>query len=161
MRSEESTGSLASTLADQVALLYEARPGDPRVGISENTLTFAFEGGLTTSDECLLAAGRDQEVRTFREHFLQAASATLSEIVSSFAEAEVTFFFAAFDPASRITSCFFVLDSQADPQSEQRRAIRNWGEQVRRNARDLRIRHHQVRDEHKRLREILRRARRV
>jgi uncharacterized protein YbcI len=159
MKAADSIGSsaLASTLADQIALLYEARPGDPRVGLNENMLTFAFEGGLTSSDECLLAAGRKREVRAFREHFLQAASTQLSEIVTSFAGAEVTFFFAAFDPASRTTSCFFVLDSEADPQREQRRAIRNWSEQVRRNARDLRARHDQIRSEHRRLREGLHR----
>jgi hypothetical protein len=156
----ESTDSLATTLADQIALLYEARPGDPRVGVNENMLTFTFEGGLTASDECLLAVGRDRDVREFRERFLHAASPRLSEIVSAFAEAEVTFFFTAFDAGARTTSCFFVLGSPADPRRERRRAIRNWGEQVRRNARDLRAEHAQVRSEHKRLRQMLRQVRR-
>jgi uncharacterized protein YbcI len=146
---------LVAGLSDQLTLLYGVRPGDPRADLNGNVLAFTFEGGLSGSDELLLEAGHDQRVREFHEHFLQAASEQLAGIVSSFTGASVAFFFAAFNPGSRTTNCFFMLEAQADAQLEQREAIRNWSEQVQRNARDLRARHAAMRAEHKRLREAL------
>lgn len=151
-------GDLVAGLTDQLALLYGVRPGDPRADLNGNVLAFAFQGGLSGSDELLLEAGRDRQVREFHEHFLHAASEQLAAIVSSVTGAPVAFFFAAFDSDSRTTNCFFVLEARADPQLEQRQAIRNWSAQVQRNARDLRLRHREMRDEHRRLREALERT---
>jgi len=109
MLSDSRLNQLATTLADQLALLYEARPVDPQVSLEGNTLTFAFHGGLTNSDELLIRGGRQRELRDFREEFLQATSARLSEIVSSFTGSCVVLFSAAFDPGSRTTTSFFTL----------------------------------------------------
>jgi len=152
--------ALAATLAEQLLLLYGARPADPRARLDGNLLTFTFHSGLSGSDELLLTSGQEEKMRQFREQFLEAASIQgLNEIVSSFVHADVAFFFNAFDSPSRTTSCFFVLQGSGDPRREAREAIRNWGEQVRRNARHLRARHSLIREEHRKLRVALHEAR--
>lgn len=150
---------LAGILAEQFTALYDKRPSDPQVTVNGTNVTFTFQGGLSNTDERLLSGGRDQEVRDFRENFLRAASPRFDSIVSSLLGGDVTFSFAAFDPGSRVTSCFFVLDySAADPQHEQREAILNWSEQVRRNARLLRDEHLRIIERHHVLRDALQEA---
>jgi len=161
MLSDARLNQLATTLADQLALLYEVRPADPQVSLDGNTLTFAFHGGLTDSDELLIHGGRQRELRDFREEFLQATSARLSEIVSSFTGSVVVFFSAAFDPGSRTTTSFFTLATPVEPQSEPRRAIRNWSERVWRNARGLRAQHIRVREQQRCLRKRLQRPKKI
>jgi uncharacterized protein YbcI len=147
---------LATTLADQFAVLYDVRPVDPVVTLGGNTLSFTFQGGLTPSDESLLAGGRDTDLREFREHFLRVAADQLQAVVEALVPARVSFFYSAFDSDSRTTNCSFVLDFSADAEREQREAILSWSEQVRRNARDLRLRHAEIRDAHKRLTQTMR-----
>jgi hypothetical protein len=149
---------LATLLAEQFTVLYDNRPRDPLVTVNGSNVAFTFQGGLSGSDEHLLTAGRDREVRDFRENFLRAASSQFDGIVSSLLSADVTFSFAAFDPVSRTTSCFFVLDDSAESGQEQREAILNWSEQVRRNARRLRDEHLRIIERHHVLREALQEA---
>lgn len=144
---------IATGLADQFAFLYEAEPADPRVQMAGNMLNFAFQGGFTVADENHLKAGHLDELRGFRERFLEVVGEQLKSIVETMTGGHVTFFSTAFDPASRTTNMLFVLDLLPDDKGEQREAIRNWSEQVRRNARALRISHLQTRETHIALRD--------
>lgn len=153
-----SAGRLAEVargLAEQFTLLYDATPVDPRAQMAGNTLTVAFEGGLTVLDERHLEAGRTEELRRFRERFFEATGEQMRSVVSTLTGGQVTFFSSAFDPGSRTTSMLFVLDLLQDDGEEQRRAIRSWSEQVRRNARALRLSHLQTRRTHVALRREL------
>lgn len=151
--SEERLAAIAAGLADQFALLYEEKPVDPRAHMAGNMLTFAFQGGLSSADEKHLECGHADELRAFRECFLQVVSNQFEAVVESLTDGHVTFSSAAFDPGSRTTNMLFVLDLLPDDKAEQREAIRNWSEQVRRNARELRIGHLQTRETHVALRD--------
>jgi uncharacterized protein YbcI len=144
---------IASGLADQFASLYEAKPIDPRAHMAGNMLAVSFQGGLSISDEKHLEGGHYEELRAFRERFLEVVAEQLKSVVASLAGGHVTFFSAVFDPGTRTTNMLFVLDLLPDDASEQREAIRNWSEQVRRNARELRVNHLQTREAHLALRD--------
>jgi uncharacterized protein YbcI len=143
---------IAAGLADQFALLYDAKPTDPRAHMAGNMLAATFNGGLSLSDEKHLEAGHLDELREFRERFLEVVAGDLNSVVEMLSGGQVTFFSAAFDPPTRMTNMLFVLDLIPDDKEEQRKAIRNWSEQVRRNARELRISHLQTRETHVALR---------
>jgi hypothetical protein len=146
---------IARGLADQFAILYEEKPVDPRAHMAGNMLTFAFQGGLSRADELHLEHGHGEELRAFRECFLQVVSGRFQGLVESLSGGHVTFSSGVFDPESRTTNMLFVLDLLPDDKAEQRAAIRNWSEQVRRNARELRIGHLQTRETHMALRDQL------
>jgi hypothetical protein len=80
-------------------------------------------------------------------------------VAASLSGGRVTFFSSAFDSDTRTTNLLFVLDLLPDDQTEQRAAIRNWSEQVRRNARELRISHLQTREAHVALRDQMHESR--
>jgi uncharacterized protein YbcI len=149
----ERLARIGAGLADQFALLYGASPTDPQAQMAGNMLTFTFQGGLSVADENHLRAGRFDAVRRFREGFLEVVAEKLKTVAASLSGSQVTFFSSAFDPESRTTNMLFVLDLLPDDEAEQREAIRNWSEQVRRNARELRISHLQTRETHVGLRE--------
>jgi hypothetical protein len=147
--------AVARVLADQLALLYDARPGDPQARLDGNVLAFTFAGGLSPSDERLLEVGRGEQAREFRERFLEAVEPQLRAIVAGLLTVEVQRFFAGFEPESRRTECYFVLVPATGGVDEQRRALINWGKQVRRNARELRARHQLALAAHTQLRDAL------
>jgi hypothetical protein len=149
----ERLARIAVGLADQFALLYGASPADPQAQMAGNMLTFTFKAGLSVADESHLQAGHLDEVRRFREGFLGVVAEKLKTVAASLSGGHVTFFSSAFDSESRTTNMLFVLDLLPDDEAEQREAIRNWSEQVRRNARELRISHLQTRETHVGLRE--------
>jgi uncharacterized protein YbcI len=146
---------IAASLADQFAALYDASPVDPRASFAGDVLTFAFEGGLSPSDQWLLEAGREEQLQEFREHFLRVIGDQLTEVVEGLGAVEVRHFFSTFEASGRTTSCFFIVAPIARDEGEQRQALLNWSEQVRRNARDLRERHRATREAHERLRELM------
>lgn len=150
---EARLGSIAAGLADQFALLYEAKPIDPRAHMAGNMLAFAFQGGLSVSDENHLEAGHFEELRAFRERFLEVVAGDLESTAGALTGTDVVFFSGVFDPDTRTTNMLFVLDLLPDDEEEQREAIRNWSVQVRRNARELRISHLQTREAHLALRD--------
>jgi hypothetical protein len=144
---EQELDRIASALAEQFALLYEASPADPSASFGGGVLTFAFQGGFTALDEHRLATGRANDVRKFRERFLRGVAEELSEVVEAIVPAaRVNFFFAGFDVAASTTNCFFVLDPVADSERTQREGILAWSDQVRRSARGLRARTRHARD---------------
>jgi hypothetical protein len=144
---EHGLDRVASALAEQFALLYEASPTDPYATFGGGMLTFVFQGGFTALDEHRLATGRAKDVRKFRERFLRGVAEELNEVVEAIIPvARVSFFFAGFDVTAGTTNCFFVLDPVADSERAQREAILAWSDQVRRSARGLRARTRHARD---------------
>jgi uncharacterized protein YbcI len=151
----EGLSRIAASLADQFATLYDASPVDPRASFAGDVVTFAFEGGLSPSDQWLLDAGREEQLQEFREHFLRVIGDQMKEVVEGLSAVEVRHIFPTFEAADRTTSCFFIVVPNARGETEQRQALLNWSEQVRRNARDLRERHRAAREAHERLRELM------
>jgi uncharacterized protein YbcI len=147
---------IAATLAELYYSLYEERPLDARASLNDNMLAFVFEDGLSVADERLLQGGRDERLREFREHFLRAADAEMAGVVNALTGLPVTYSFYGFDVKTRTTHAIFVLDLSALNASEERQAVLNWSEQVRRNARLLREQHVAARNIHHGLKEELR-----
>jgi hypothetical protein len=156
---EETLERIAATLSDLYFVLYEERPGDAHASLTGNVLAFVFEGGLSVSDEWLLRSGRHERLSEFRRSFFEVVDAELTEIVSGLASLPVTYSFYGFDPTTRSTHAIFVLDMTELHGAEQRQAVLNWSEQVRRNARRLREQHRATREVHQALREQMREKR--
>jgi hypothetical protein len=142
---------IAATLADLYHVLYEERALDPHASLTGNLLAFVFEDGLSVADEWLLLAGRDERLKEFREHFFSVVSDELTGVVTDLTGLPVTYSFFGFDPKTRTSHSMFVLDLSALNASEQRQAVLNWSEQVRRNARRLREQHIAAREVHRAL----------
>jgi uncharacterized protein YbcI len=154
-------GRLASALADQFAVLYDARPLDPRASFADQVLAFSFDGGLARSDEWLLRAGRDEQLCDFREQFMRVIERDLDNVVEALSGCQVVRFVSSFDPTTRVTDCFFTLAKPPGSEREQRQALLNWSEQVRRNAQASRKRHHEAVEAHARLRDMVQDVRRT
>ena len=147
---------IAATLAELYYSLYEERPLDARASLNDNMLAFVFEDGLSVADERLLQGGRDERLQEFREHFLRAADGEMAGVVNALTGLPVTYSFYGFDVKTRTTHAIFVLDLSALNASEERQAVLNWSEQVRRNARLLREQHVAARNIHHDLKQELR-----
>jgi uncharacterized protein YbcI len=148
---DEALARIAATLSDLYHILYEERPGDPHVSLTGNMLAFVFENGLSVSDEWLLTSGRGERVREFRQNFFEVVSPELVGVVGDLTGMPVTYSFYGFDPQTRTTHAVFVLDVSELHEAEQRQAVLNWSEQVRRNARRLREEHRETREVHRAL----------
>jgi uncharacterized protein YbcI len=153
---DDALGRIAAALADLYFALYEERPLDPHASLTGNMLAFVFEDGLSVADEWLLLNGKDERLREFREHFLSIVSDELTGVVTDLTGLPVTYSFYGFDPKTRSTHSIFVLDLSALNASEERQAVLNWSEQVRRNARRLREEHIATRETHRALTDQMR-----
>jgi uncharacterized protein YbcI len=153
---DEALDRIATTLAELYYSLYEERPLDARASLNDNMLAFVFEDGLSVADERLLQGGRDERLQEFREHFLRAADAEMAEVVNALTGLPVTYSFYGFDVKTRTTHAIFVLDLSTLNGSEERQAVLNWSEQVRRNARLVREQHVAARNVHRDLKEEMR-----
>jgi uncharacterized protein YbcI len=149
---DEALERVASTLSDLYYGLYEERPADPHASLTGNMLAYVFEGGLAVSDEWLLRTGRGERLREFRRNFFEVVSEELVGVVGDLTGLPVTYSFYGFDPTTRTTHAIFVLDMSELHGAEQRQAVLNWSEQVRRNARRLRDQHRATVEVHTRLR---------
>jgi Co/Zn/Cd efflux system component len=153
---DDALARIAAALADLYFALYEERPLDPHASLTGNMLGFVFGDGLSVADEWLLLHGNDERLREFREHFLSVISDELTAVVADLTGLPVTYSFYGFDPKTRTTHSIFVLDLSALNTSEQRQAVLNWSEQVRRNARRLREEHIATRETHRALTDQMR-----
>lgn len=153
---EDALDRIAAALAELYYVLYEERPLDARASQTGNILAFVFENGLSVADERLLHGGRDERLLEFREHFLRAADGEMSGVVHALTGLPVTYSFYGFDVKTRTTHGIFVLDLSSLNGSEERQAVLNWSEQVRRNARRLREQHVAARNVHRGLKDEMR-----
>jgi uncharacterized protein YbcI len=132
---------IAVTLSDLYRNLYEERPASSQASLTGNMLAFVLEDGLSVADEWLLRKGRDDLLRDFRQHFFDVVDDQMTAVVADLTGLLVTYSFYGFDPTTRTTHAVFVLDLSPLNRAEERQAVLNWGEQVRRNARRLRKEH--------------------
>jgi hypothetical protein len=153
---DDALDRIAAALAELYYVLYEERPLDARASQTGNMLAFVFENGLSVADERLLHGGRDERLQEFREHFLRAADAEMAGVVHALTGLPVTYSFYGFDAKTRTTHGIFILELSTLHGSEERQAVLNWSEQVRRNARRLREQHVATRDLHRSLKEEMR-----
>lgn len=83
---EESGGSLRTALANAMVGLkkqyYGKGPTAAKAWLLDDYVFVAMEGGLTRNEETLLAAGKDDLVRTYRLAFQEAMSETIMKAVS-------------------------------------------------------------------------------
>jgi uncharacterized protein YbcI len=142
---------IAVTLSDLYRNLYEERPVSSQASLTGNMLAFVIEDGLSVADEWLLRNGRDDLLCDFREHFFEVVDDQMTEVIADLTGLSVTYSFYGFDPTTRTTHAIFVLDLTPLNHVEERQAILNWGEQVRRNARRLRQEHVATREAYKNL----------
>ncbi len=81
----ESSGSIRAALANAMVGLkkefYGRGPTAAKAWILDDYLFVAMEGGLTRNEETLLAAGREEVVRSYRLSFEEAVSRTVIEAV--------------------------------------------------------------------------------
>lgn len=145
----EALEGIAAALSDLYFLLYEERPGDARASLTGNLLAYVFEGGLSTSDEWLLRSDRGGRLSEFRRSFFEVVDDEMTGVVGDLTGMSVGYSFYGFDSKTRTSHAIFVLDMTELGGSEQRRAVLNWSEQVRRNARRLREQHRQTREAHR------------
>jgi hypothetical protein len=153
---ETTLEQLRTALSDQFTALYDHRPVDPSTALKGDLLTFAFQGGLSRGDELLLEGERSEQLCRFRDAFLTVIAPQLEEVVTALAPVEVLGLRSSFDPTSGATECVFQLARSETNADEERQALLNWSEQVRRNARTLRKSHREAREAHARLRDRLR-----
>jgi uncharacterized protein YbcI len=149
----EALERIAGTLSDLYRYLYEERPADSQASLTGNMLAFVLEGGLSVADEWLLRNGRDDLLSDFRRHFFEVVDDQMMGVVGDLTGLSVTYSFYGFDPTTRTTHAIFVLDLSPLNRAEERQAVLNWGEQVRRNARRLREEHVATREAYRELRE--------
>lgn len=150
---DEALERIAISLTDLYALLYDERPADAHASLTGNMLAFVFAGGLSVGDEWLLRSGEAKQLTEFRRQFFDVVSDELVGVIGDLTGLPVTYSFYGFDPQTRTTHAVFVLDLSELRGSEQRRAVINWSEQVRRNARRLRAEHVATREKHVALKE--------
>lgn len=144
---------IATSLSDLYTLLYDARPADAHASLTGNMLAFVFGGGLSVGDEWLLRSGQEKQLAEFRRQFFDVVDAELIGVVADLTGLTVTYSLYGFDPQTRTTHAVFVLDLSELGGSDQRRAVLNWSEQVRANARRLRAEHVATREAHVALKE--------
>jgi uncharacterized protein YbcI len=143
---------IAVTLSDLYRNLYEERPASSQASLTGNMLAFVIDDGLSVADEWLLHHGRSDLLKDFRQQFFEVVDDQMTEVVADLTGLSVTYSFYGFDPTTRSTHAIFVLDLTPLNHVEERQAILNWGEQVRRNARRLRQEHVDTREAYKNLR---------
>jgi uncharacterized protein YbcI len=156
---EDALDRIAASLSDLYFVLYEERPADAHASLTGNMLAFVFEGGLSAADDLLLRSGREARLRQFRQHFFEVVSDELVGVVGDLIGLPVTYAFYGFDPKTRTSHSVFVLDMTELHGAEERQAVLNWSEQVRRNARRLRKEHAATREAHEAIREQVREQR--
>lgn len=128
---------IATTLSDFYFVHYDEPAANSRASLTRNMLAFVFDGGLSVADEWLLRSGRVERLCEFRQNFFEVVSGELVEVVGGLTGMAVTYSFYGFDPETRTTHAIFVLDTRERYGAEERQAVVNWSEQVRRNARRL------------------------
>jgi uncharacterized protein YbcI len=148
----EALGRIAGSLSDLYQSFYDERPVDARASLTGNILAYVFEDGLSVADKWLLKMGESERVQEFRRQVFEVSGDEMTGVVAGLTGLPVTYTFYGFDPRTRTSFAIFVLDLSRIDDSEERRAVLNWSEQVRRNARRLRTEHAANREAHLELR---------
>jgi hypothetical protein len=149
-------GELAELLSDQFAVLDDTRPTEARALDEGDLLIFTFVWPLRPADELLIASGRDEGLATFRAEFLRIIAPSLANLVELDLHREVTSSAPSLGDDTRHASFSFALGARKSLDRETMEALRNWGVQRRRKARDERSALSGRREELRRLHEEIR-----
>ena len=149
-------GDLAELLTDQFAVLDDTRPTEPRAVEDGIILVFTFVWPLTPADELLTASGHDEGLVRFRAEFLRIIAPSLAGLVELDLRREVNSSAPSLGGDPRYVSISFALGPRKSLDKETMTALRNWGVQRRRKARDERSALRGRREELRRLREEVR-----
>jgi hypothetical protein len=129
---------LAELLSDQFAVLDDTRPTEARALEDENLLIFTFLWPLRPADEVIIASGHDEGLAKFRAEFLRIIAPSLANLVELDLHREVTSSAPSLGDDTRHASVSFALGPRKSLDRETVEALRNWGVQRRRKARDER-----------------------
>jgi hypothetical protein len=127
----------ANAISNLYAALYDEAPAGVESIVEEGALVCRIQGGLTAGDLMMLQYGHANELATYRESFFRAVADQLAMAVTAYTGYEALTQEATFDPATVITTLRFELGPAVQDATEQRQALRNWAEQVRRNSHRL------------------------
>jgi uncharacterized protein YbcI len=118
---DEPGGSLRAALANAMVGMkkkhYGRGPTAGKAWLLDDYVFVALEGGLTRSEETLLADGKEEEVRRYRLSFQETMGATVMEAVAEITGRRVLTYHSqiVFDPTR--TFEIFVLEPQAQAQT--------------------------------------------
>lgn len=138
---DEELRDLAEGIADLLAVLSDGRPAQSRASLDAGTLTLVFRDGLVRADRLMIANGLSNEVKRFREAFLEEIRVELVKLVEALAGIEASAAATGFDPATLETSLTLTVAARDDILEIEREALRNWSLQVRRKSSSLRRTH--------------------
>jgi hypothetical protein len=155
----EGDADLAQLLVDQFANLDDVRPNEARIVRETDAVQFRFGWPLGAWEESLTRSQGEELLRGFRTDFLGAIAPSLAEVVEALGSREVTSSDVHLDPHGRRAEVCFALGSSTTDGAERAEGLRNWGRQVRRNARRQRAEHSRRVAELLRLTESMRQAR--
>jgi uncharacterized protein YbcI len=118
---------------------YGKGPTKARTYASGDLVVCILEGGFTAGERTLRAHGREDAVIEQREAFQDALRYRFIETVEELVGRKVVTFISGVDPHTETSAELFVLESPDHPEvGDDREALANWGDQVRRQARSLR-----------------------
>lgn len=143
---DQRLAEFATAVASLYATLYDERPAGVESLVDEGALLCQIQGGLTVGDLMMLQHGHVAELSTYREAFFKAVAGHLEMAVIAYTGHEVLTQETSFDPATVITTLRFELSPAQQDDADQREALRNWSQQVRRSSRRLRLQHAEARD---------------
>jgi uncharacterized protein YbcI len=118
---DEPGGSVRAALANAMVGMkkqhYGRGPTAGKAWLLDDYVFVALEGGLTRSEETLLADGKEEEVRRYRLSFQETMGATVMEAVAEITGRRVLTYHSqiVFDPTR--TFEIFVLEPQAQAQT--------------------------------------------
>jgi uncharacterized protein YbcI len=132
---------------------YGKGPTKARTYASGDLVVCILEGGFTAGERTLRAHGREDAVIEQREAFQEALRYRFIETVEELVGRKVVTFISGVDPHSETSAELFVLESPDHPEvGDEKDALANWGNQVRRQARLLRDEQVSLRDAQESLR---------
>ena len=140
-----------AAIATLYATLYDEAPAGVESFADEGALCCRIQGGLTSGDLMMLQHGHADELAAYREGFFRAVAGQLGMAVTAYTGHDVLTQEATFDPATVTTMLRFELSPAVQAEVDQREALRNWSEQVRRSSRRLKALHIDAREEQRTL----------
>ena len=135
-----------TAIASLYTTLYDEIPAGVQSFADAGALCCRIQGGLTAGDLMMLQHGHADELAGYRESFFHAISSQLGMAVAAYTGHEVLTQESSFDPATVSTMVRFELSPATQDEVDQREALRNWSEQVRRSSRRLKALHVQARE---------------
>jgi hypothetical protein len=128
-------------LSSQFESLGDVRPTETRIAEADDSLRVTFIWPLAPWEALLVESGQQHRLERFRAEFLKAIAPSLAEVVELATGREAPSPRSELGPGGRLATVRFALGAPTEDRVESREAIRNWGSQVRRNARRLRADH--------------------